>query len=125
MSIRVAVIDDTEHVRQMLTSMLALDGFDVVGQGVSAEDAVKIAVELSPDVIIIDYAMPGTNGLAAARRIREAVPRQAIILYSAYLDDAIEKAAKEAGVAVCIGKATGLETLERSISELCLQLGTQ
>lgn len=119
---KVAVVDDTEHVREMLVSMLVLDGFEVVGQGASGEEAIAIASEGRPDVLVLDYSMPKMDGLTAARKVREAVPGQSIILYTAYLDEALREAAAQAGVAVCVGKVDGLETLERSIAELCLQI---
>lgn len=125
MPVRVAIVDDTEHVREMLASMLILDGFEVVGRGSSGPEALAIAVGSHPDVIVLDYQMPGMNGLEAARRIRDEVPRQAIILYTAYLDNALEQAAREAGVALCVGKVEGIETLERNISSLCLQLAEE
>lgn len=121
--VRVAVVDDTEHVREMLVSMLVLDGFDVVGEGSNGDDAVKLAAGVGPDVLVMDYSMPGEDGINAARKVMEVVPNQAIILYTAYLDDALRQAAESAGVALCVGKVDGLETLERSISELCFQLG--
>lgn len=68
MPVRVAVVDDTDHVREMLVSMLSLDGFEVVGEGSRGEDAIRLASELRPDVLILDYAMPGMDGLAATRR---------------------------------------------------------
>lgn len=122
MAIRVAVVDDTDHVREMLTSMLTFDGFEVVGEGSSGAEAVRIASEMLPDVLVIDYAMPQMDGLTAARHVREVVPRQAIILYTAYLDDALEQAARDAGVALCVGKVEGIESLERNISALCMHL---
>ncbi|MBA2311356.1 MAG: response regulator transcription factor [Actinobacteria bacterium] len=102
----------------MLVDMLELDGFDVVGQSASGHDALILAPKAEPDVIVMDYRMPGMDGLMTARAIRSLRPSQAIILYTAYLDDRIEKMAKEAGVAVCIGKVEGLNQLERHISEL-------
>jgi len=122
---KVLVVDDTEHVRAMLVDMLELDGFDVIAQAGSGEDAITHAVASSPDVIVMDYKMPGMDGLTAARKIRATRPSQAIILYTAYLDAELEKAAKDAGVAVCIGKVEGLNQLERHITELCRQLGTE
>ena len=117
--VRVMVVDDTDHVRNMLVDMLELDGFDVVGQAASGEDAVGLAEEATPDVIVMDYKMPGMDGLSAARAIRDTRTSQAIILYTAYLDPTIEAEAKEAGVALCIGKVEGLNQLERHITELC------
>lgn len=123
MPLKVAVIDDTDHVRQMLVTMLALDGFDVVAEGSGGGSAVAIALEHDPDVIVIDYSMPGMNGLDASRRVLEYRPQQNIILYSAYIDDLLKEQARAAGVAICVGKVDGIETLERSISELCLRMG--
>lgn len=122
MAISVVVVDDTKHVRDMLVSLLTLDGFNIVGQGASGEQAVELAARHAPDVIVIDYAMAAMSGLDAAREILEADPQQNIILYTAYVDKELKQEASQVGVALCVGKAEGLETLERSISELCIQL---
>jgi two-component system, response regulator PdtaR len=119
---KVLVVDDTEHVRNMLVDMLELDGFEVVGQAGSGQEAVDVATSANPDVIVMDYKMPGVDGLTAAKSIREDRPSQAIILYTAYLDAELESEAKEAGVAMCIGKVEGLNELERHIAELCRDL---
>jgi CheY-like chemotaxis protein len=117
-SVRVLVVDDTDHVRSMLVDMLQLDGFDVVGEAPSGRAAMTLATESDPDVIVMDYKMPGMDGLAAARRIRVDRPDQAIILYTAYLDKLLEDEARAAGVAICVGKVEGLTELERHINEL-------
>jgi CheY-like chemotaxis protein len=123
MEVKVVVVDDTHHVRTMLVDMLELDGFSVVGQAESGEQAVELVPLADPDVIVMDNRMPGIDGLEAAMRIRQQRPTQAIILYTAYLDAEIEAAARKAGIAVCIGKVEGLNQLERQIQELCRDFG--
>ena len=122
MGMKVLVVDDTDHVRNMLVDMLELDGFDVVGQAASGQEAIQVAPDADPDVIVMDYKMPGVDGLTAAKTIRETRPSQAIILYTAYLDAQLEAQAREAGVSMCIGKVEGLNELERHIAELCRDL---
>ena len=121
-SIKVVVVDDTEHVRRMLCEMLELDGFDVVGEAESGKEAVALVPKKEPDVVIMDYKMPIMDGLTAARAIREDVPGQAIVLYTAYLDDDVEREAQKAGVSLCVGKIEGLTTLERDIRRLAGEL---
>ena len=117
--IRVMVVDDTDHVRSMLVDMLELDGFTVVGEASSGPEAITEATQGEPDVIVMDYRMPGMDGLTAAKTIRSRRTDQPIILYTAYLDPLLEAQAAEAGVAVCVGKVEGLNQLERHITELC------
>ena len=119
---KVLVVDDTDHVRKMLVDMLELDGFEVVGEAASGPQALEIASSVDPDVIVMDYKMPGMDGLSASRAIREVRPKQSIILYTAYLDDRLEGLAKEAGIALCVGKVAGLNQLERHIAELTRDL---
>ncbi|HVF54109.1 MAG TPA: response regulator transcription factor [Actinomycetota bacterium] len=118
---KVLIVDDTEHVREMLADMLELDGFDVVAQTGSGREAVRLITsdEASVDVIVMDYKMHDLDGLSAAKQIRNVKPSQAIILYTAYLDRELENEAKEAGVAICVGKGDGLTELERRITQLC------
>lgn len=120
--IKVLVVDDTDHVRNMLVDMLELDGFMVVGEAASGPEAIKVTEQRAPDVIVMDHKMPGMDGLTAAKKIRSERKDQAIILYTAYLDPALEAQAEDAGVAVCVGKVEGLNQLERHITELCRDL---
>jgi len=122
MSVRVFVVDDTTHVRKMLVQMLELSGFEVVGQAASGEEALATVAEADPQVVVVDYSMPGINGIDTARTIRAERPDQAIILYTAYLDPDVEREATKAGVSLCVGKIEGLTTLERDIRRLAGEL---
>ena len=123
MSVRLVVVDDTLHVRQMLVDILELHGFEVVGQASDGEEAVARAAETDPDVVVLDLRMPRLDGLEAARQIRDRPGDQKIILYSAYLDDDVRKEADDIGVAICVSKGQGVEALAREISALVMDLG--
>ena len=120
--IRVLVVDDTDHVRRMLTTMLAVDGFEVVGGASDGLAAIDAVADGTPDVVVIDYKMPAMDGLETARRIREQHPHQHVIIYTAFADPEVEAAAAEIGVAVCLGKVEGLGPLEQEIRRLAAQL---
>jgi len=120
--IRVMVVDDTAHVLRMLSAMLNLDGFDVVGEAASGAAAIDAVDEADPDVVVMDYRMPFMDGLTAARRIRSRRPGQIVVLYTAFIDEEIERQAQQAGVSLCVGKVEGLASLEREISRLCAAL---
>jgi DNA-binding NarL/FixJ family response regulator len=123
MSVRLLVVDDTEHVRKMLVEILDLHGFEIVAQAADGHEAVRQAAEHDPDVIVMDLKMPGQDGVEAARTIRADRPDQQVIIYSAYIDEKVEARAHEAGVAVCIPKLSGVEGLAREISALAMDLG--
>jgi DNA-binding NarL/FixJ family response regulator len=116
--VKVMVVEDTEHVRRMLAAMLELDGFEVVGQAATGAEAVSRVEADDPDVVVVDYKMPGLDGLDTARAIRSRRPDQMLILYTAFYDEELEREAEEAGIALCLGKVEGLQALEREIRRL-------
>ena len=78
--IRLAVIDDHPLFREGVTRSLSeIGGFEVVGEGASADDALRIATEQSPDIMLMDISMPG-GGLSAILPILERHPAQKIVM---------------------------------------------
>jgi DNA-binding NarL/FixJ family response regulator len=122
-TIRLLLAEDTEHVRKMLVDVLRLHGFEVVAEATDGPGAVEAAQNTNPDVVVMDLRMPGLDGVETARRIRAVRPDQQVILYSAYVDEAVEARAREAGVAVCIPKMSGVEALAREITAVAMDLG--
>ena len=111
---RVFVADDEELILKMLEQVLSLD-FDVVGKALDGPSAVSAVLDTEPDVAVLDYMMPGADGIEAARSIRAQRPDQAIVLYSALVDGDVESRARAAGICECVAKVDGPLALEEVI----------
>jgi NarL family two-component system response regulator LiaR len=86
--IRVLIADDHAVVRQGLRTFLDLqDDMEVVGEAGDGEEALALASELAPDVVLIDLVMPRVDGIEAIRRLREDAPSVRAIVLSSFVDD--------------------------------------
>jgi CheY-like chemotaxis protein/anti-sigma regulatory factor (Ser/Thr protein kinase) len=95
---RVLVVDDSGAVRQGVRALLGDDpGLDVVGEAANGREAIQRAVDLRPDLIILDIAMPEWDGLEAARKLAAIAPKVRILAFSQ--DGSVEmvRAARKAG----------------------------
>lgn len=101
MIIKVLVADDHKLFRQGLISLMKTrdDFVEIVGEAETGEDAVKMADELRPDVILMDIYMPGMDGLQAAKEIRERFPKIAIVMLTSSERDGHLYEAVKIGVA--------------------------
>jgi DNA-binding NarL/FixJ family response regulator len=98
-AIRVVLVDDHALVRQGFRRILEDEpGIQVVGEGGSGADAVKLATTQKPDVIVLDMAMPDMNGLHAARMILRERPQTRVLILSMYSDEQYVRSALDAGV---------------------------
>ena len=93
---RVLIAEDEALIRLDLREMLQEEGFDVVGEAADGEQAVELAVELNPDLVICDIKMPKMDGIAAAAQIAEKRIAPVVILTAFSQRDLIERA-RDAG----------------------------
>jgi len=118
----VLVVDDALMLRQKLCEMLSRDGdFEVRGEAGSGQEAIEKAQQLHPDLIIMDFSMPGMNGLEAARILRESIPSTQIIMFSNYSDSFVKKLALSVGVAAVISKSQNISLLLKTARGLLLR----
>lgn len=98
-TVRILVADDHEVVRQGLRRLLeAQPGWETCGEASSGREAVELAKRLKPDVIVLDFSMPGLNGTEAARQIIKALPRTEVLILSMHSSEPLVRGALEAGV---------------------------
>ena len=94
----VLLVDDHALVRKGFRRMLEDDAaIAVVGEASDGTEAVRLANELKPTVIVMDCALPGISGIEAARRIREKQPQAKILMLSMHSEDTLVRQALEAG----------------------------
>jgi DNA-binding NarL/FixJ family response regulator len=84
MSVRLLIADDHEVVRSGLSTLLAGTEVEIVGEASSGEEAVSMAIEKQPDVVLLDIRMAETDGLAALEQIRAALPDTRVVMLSTY-----------------------------------------
>jgi DNA-binding NarL/FixJ family response regulator len=95
---RVLLVDDDEILREALCEMLTDRRFDVIGQAHSGAEGVSLAEEKQPDVVLMDFRMPGMDGLEATALIKANAPLTETILFTAYDDQSLNREAVQAGV---------------------------
>jgi len=104
--IRILVADDHDVVRQGIRALLEAEaGFEVCGEARDGPEAVKQACRLSPDVVVLDFSMPGMNGLEVTRRIRKALCRTQVIVLTAYDSEQLARALLRAGALGYLSKS--------------------
>lgn len=114
-AIRVLITDDHPVFRQGLHGLLEALGIEVVGQAESGPEAVRLAAELQPDVVVMDLHMPGGNGIEATRTITRTSPRIGVLVLTMFRDDDSVFAAMRAGARGYLLKESGAEEIARAV----------
>ena len=114
--IRVVLADDHPVVRGGLRALLeSLPAYEVVGEAVDGDSAVKEVQLTRPDVVLMDVRMPGVDGLEATRRIRSAAPDVAVLVLTMFDDDDTVFAAMKAGAQGYLLKGAEQAEIDRAI----------
>lgn len=114
--IRVLLADDHDLFRQGVRRLLeGSPDIEVVGEGRSGEECVRLVEELVPDIVLLDIAMPGLTGIDAARLIRTASPRTGIVMLTVHADEEFLFEAIKAGAMGYLLKDASPEELMRAI----------
>lgn len=105
MSVRIVIADDSDAVRHKVRSSIECNPrWEVCGEAADGTAAIVLARELNPDIVVLDFSMPGMNGLEAAREISASSPGTKIVLFTMYGSEQLVKYARWVGVTAVVSK---------------------
>ena len=111
-TVRVLLVDDQELIRTALSMVMAdIEDVEVVGEAATGKDAVRLAGELAPDVVVMDIRMPGMDGIEATRRITATQSDVRVVVLTTFDDDAYVYGALRAGAAGFLVKDMALDDI--------------
>ena len=116
---RILVVDDVDGSRDMISELLQLHGLDVVGQAENGEQAIEMATELKPDVVLMDVRMKGIDGLEATRRLKRLQPGIRVITLSVFEDEDVVAQGRAAGADGHLTKSAPGAELSEKVLEVC------
>ena len=118
MTLRLMLADDNAPVRRSLRSLLEREGYEVVIEAADGEQAVSLAFQHRPDVILLDLSMPHLNGIDAARQIHKSIPEARTIILTVHREYHYVVRALEAGARGYILKGRAVEELVRGVQQV-------
>ncbi len=99
MALSVLLVDDHTMLRQGLRRALEAENISVVGEANNGDDAVRMALERRPDVVLMDVSMPGADGIEATKRLLNADARQLVVILTMHIDrEVVDKAIRSGAV---------------------------
>src|ERR1700753_2130389 len=119
MALRIVVADDHDIIRRGLKQLLtAHAGWEVVAEAKTGREAVTVAEQMRPDIVVMDISMPDLNGLEAARRIKKSRPRTEILILTLHFSNQLVREIVEAGVRAYIMKSDADRDLVAAVEAL-------
>jgi DNA-binding NarL/FixJ family response regulator len=116
--IRVVLVEDNRLFRQTLELLFGLRGeIEVVASVAGGIEAIRVCAELTPDVAVMDYRMPGLDGAQATAAVLAASPGTRVVCLTASVTQAERERVLEAGAVVCLTKDEGLDRIVEAVLE--------
>ena len=117
--LRVMVVDDAADLRFLIALLLEDEpGWVIAGEAGDGAEALAMAAEVGPDLVLVDAAMPVMDGLEALSRLRSVLPDSLLVMLTAFPRGTLEAAASEAGADACLDKMNLADDLMPSLRGL-------
>ena len=116
-AVRVLLADDHRMLRQGLRRSLEDEGFDVVGEASDGDEAVRLAGELRPDVVLMDVSMPELDGVEATRQIRSSLPEVRVVMLTMHADREVLVDAIRAGADGYLVKDCSIDEVTEAVRQ--------
>ena len=117
----VLIAEDDQEVRDALAELIGANGFEVVGTAANGRDALYAAISTEPDVAILDYQMPGMDGISLAEAIAQHLPSTQVIMLTAYDETSLSLEARAAGIFAFLVKGSPPSHLLMAIDDAIRQ----
>ncbi len=118
--IRILIADDHDIVRRGMRPLIESEwGWEICGEARDGREAVTLAEELKPDVVVLDVAMPEINGVEVARQIKRLLPETEVLAFTGTESEALVHQLFAAGARGCVLKSDAAEHLIPAIKALC------
>jgi signal transduction histidine kinase len=114
---RLMVVDDNEGFRESLVALLVSAGIDVVGEASSGREALEVAGDVLPDVVLMDVRMPNMDGVETTRRLKDAYPRMRVVALTAQEDDQTVREMLVAGASGYVTKNADGDDILSAVTE--------
>jgi DNA-binding NarL/FixJ family response regulator len=120
----VLIVDDSQSVRKVVRSYFeTLSDWTVKGEAEDGAQAIEKAMELRPNLILMDFSMPNLNGVEAASVLKKMLPDASIIVFTIFDDVLGSRISSAVGIDLVVSKAEGLTGLMKSIHQLLATAG--
>ena len=116
--VRVVLVEDNESFRETLELLFGLrDEIDVVGSVGTGDEAPEVVAALRPDVVLMDYRMPGLDGAQATRAVLAAAPGVRVVCLTASVSEQETEELLAAGAVACLMKDAGFESIVGAVQD--------
>ena len=115
---RILIVDDHEALRAGVRTVLESHGFEVCGEADNGQEALSKALQLRPDLVILDITMPVLDGFSAAREIHKRLPGVGILLLSMHESASMVNVAKSSGARGYVAKSEGIARLLKAVDAI-------